>query len=56
MRVRVPYIGRKRGLFLRKRKEDCFYEKAPILFGERAYAFGGKGVCFLEKGRNKSVS
>ena len=36
-------------------KEDCFYEKAPILFGERAYAFGGKSVCFLEKGGNKSV-
>ena len=35
MRVRVPYIGRKRGLFLRK----------------STHPFWGKGVCFWRKGR-----
>ena len=35
MRVRVPYIGRKRGLFLRK----------------STHPFWGKGTCFWRKGR-----
>ena len=34
-------------LSLQAGKEDCFYEKAPILFLERVHAFGGKGVCFF---------
>ena len=38
MRVRVPYIGRKRGVFLRKRRKST-------------HPFWGKGTCFWRKGR-----